>query len=313
MSLIGLSPSTPPKASDSPHVFDVAEQDFARDVMEASMTQPIIVDFWAPWCGPCKDLGPAIESAVDAAGGAVKLAKVNIDENQQLSAQLRIQSIPMVYAFYQGQPVDGFQGNLPASEVQAFVQKIVAAAGGAAPGQMNEAEIEAAIAQAEQALSAGQIEQVEPFAAQLVEASNGAPKALALMGRVMLLKGDTAGLNEFLEGLDEDAAKLPEILSLKASMTLAAEAEGLPPIAALEAQAAATPDDMQTRFDLAKAQVAGGQGGAAIETLIAMIAEDAEWNDGAAKAKLFQFFDVFGPANPLTMRGRRKLSSLLFS
>ena len=141
-----LKPSTPAPKSDSEHVFDVAEQDFAKDVMEASMTQPIIVDFWAPWCGPCKDLGPAIEGAVDAAGGAVKLAKVNIDENQQLAAQLRIQSIPMVYAFYQGQPVDGFQGNVPPSQVQAFVQKI-AGLGGGVPGQISEEQLNAALAQ----------------------------------------------------------------------------------------------------------------------------------------------------------------------
>lgn len=312
MSLIGITPSTPQPETDSPFVKNVAEQDFGAEVMEASMTTPVIVDFWAPWCGPCKTLTPVIEAAVAKANGAVLLAKVNIDENQALAAQLRIQSIPMVYAFYQGQPVDGFQGALPGSEVEAFVQKIAAMAGGGAP-QIDPAQLDAAIQQGQALLAGGQVQEAEAFAAQIVEASNGAIPALAFMGQIYLAKGDTAGLEAFVAGLDEEAQKDPQIISLMASVKLAEEAQGLPPLEAIEAQAAASPDDLQVRYDLARALVAQGRGEEAIDTLISLISQDKDWNDGAAKTKLFQFFDVFGPANPLTIRGRRKLSSLLFS
>ena len=314
MSLIGLTPSASPATSSTggAYIKDVSQDSFSKEVIEASMTAPVIVDFWAPWCGPCKTLTPVLEAAVAKLRGAVTLAKVNIDQNQALAAQLRVQSIPMVYAFYQGQGVDGFQGALPGSQVEAFVQKVAALGETGAP-QIDPAHLAAALDQGRALLAGGQVDQAEALAAQIVEASGSAPEALAFMGQIYLTKGDTEGLEVFLNGLDAAAQKDPTIISLRASMALAQEAQGLPPLAALQAQLAATPEDNQTRFDYARALVAQGRGQEAIDTLIALIAQDPDWQDGAAKSKLFQFFEVFGPSNPLTVRGRRQLSSLLFA
>jgi len=297
-----------PAPSGEGLVSAVTEASFMADVVEASQTIPVIVDFWAPWCGPCKTLGPQLENAVIAAKGAVKMAKVNVDENQGIAGQLRVQSIPTVYAFWQGQPIDGFQGAVPESEVKAFVDRVVAAGGGAAGGGLDEA-VEAA----EEMLTDGQAEDAaQTFQAILGEdpAHAGAYGGLV---RALIALDNLDEAEATLNGAPAEIAETPELEAAFAQLELAKQAQNAGPLGDLQAALEADPNDHQARLDYAQALYAGGQAEAAVDELLDLFGRDRDWNDGAAKAQLFTIFDALKPNDPIVLNGRRKLSSMIFA
>lgn len=293
---------------DQDLIKDVAERDFMKDVIEASRDVPVIVDFWAPWCGPCKTLGPMLEQAVRDAKGAVKMAKVNVDEAQAIAGQLQIQSIPTVYAFYQGQPMDGFQGAVPQSEIKAFIERLVKASGGDSSGGLDDA-----IAAAEEMLEQGAAtDAVQVFQAVLGEDPNNAA-AYGGMVRAYLAVGEVEQAEAILNGAPAEISQSPELEAAYAQLALAKQAENAGPVAELIAQVEAEPDNLQARFDLAQAQNANGQTEEAVETLLELFRKDREWNNGAAKEQLFTIFDALKPNDPIVLNGRRKLSSMIFA
>ncbi|MFX0542125.1 tetratricopeptide repeat protein [Roseovarius sp. S4756] len=289
---------------------DVSEADFMAEVVELSQTVPVIVDFWAPWCGPCKTLGPALEAAVTKAKGAVRMAKVNVDENQGIAGQLRVQSIPTVYAFWQGQPIDGFQGNVPASELDAFVARVIEASGGAAGEDEGLAE---AVTAADEMLEAGDAAgALQVFAAIAAEDETNAA-AFGGMARAHIAAGDLDQAEAVLNGAPADLHGKPEIEAAHAQLALARQGEDAGPVAELEAAVEADPDNHQARFDLAQALAAKGRSAEAVDHLLELFRRDREWNDEAAKTQLFTVFDALKPNDPVVLNGRRKLSSLIFA
>ena len=288
-------------------VKDVDEATFMQDIVEASRETPIIVDFWAPWCGPCKTLGPQLEAAVQAQGGTVRMAKVDVDRNQQVAAQLRIQSIPTVYAFWQGQPVDGFQGAVSQAEVQDFVARVAA---------LNTSEADAlaeAVAAAEEMLAEGAaVDAAQTFAAILGEAPENAA-ALGGLVRAHLALDEADRAQALLDAAPAAIAGAPELEAARAQLALYRQAADAGPVAELRAAVEAAPDDHQARFDLAQALSASGDTEGAIGELLELFRRDREWNDGAARAQLFTIFDAAGPKDPAVLAGRRKLSSMIFA
>jgi putative thioredoxin len=305
--MMDLNLGAAPVADDL--IKDTTEATFMADVVEVSKTVPVIVDFWAPWCGPCKTLGPMLEEAVRAAKGAVKMVKLDVDKAQMIAGQLQIQSIPTVYAFYKGQPIDGFQGALPASEIKAFVERVIKASGGESP----EDGLNEAVAAAEEMLAEGSAsDAAQTFAAVLGENPSHAG-AYGGMVRAHIAIGDLDHAEAVLNGAPAEISKAPELEAAFAQLQLARQAEDAGPLDELRAAVEADPDNHQARFDLAKALHAKGDIAGAVDQLLDLFRRDREWNEGAAKTQLFTIFEALKPNDPVMLNGRRKLSSMIFA
>jgi len=296
----------PSSGAAGPYIKDSSIETFAADVLEASREVPVIVDFWAPWCGPCKQLGPALEKAVNEAKGAVRLVKINIDENQEIARQLRIQSIPTVYAFKNGQPVDGFMGAIPDSQVRAFVQQLSGGEGAASPAE----EI---LAAADEAFAAGDLSTAAQAYGQVLQEEPGNPKAVAGLARCYLKSGDLDRARKTLQLVRPDAAGDEAIRAVEAEVKLREGQANAGDTAALRAKLEADPKDHQARYDLALALDAKGEREAAIDSLLEIVRRDRKWNEEAARKHLVTLFEAMGPADPRTIEARRKLSTILFS
>jgi putative thioredoxin len=283
---------------------DTTTAGFRQDVIAESMQQPVLVDFWAPWCGPCKQLTPVIEKAVKAAGGKVKLVKMNIDEHPQIAGQLGIQSIPAVYAFDRGQPVDGFMGALPESQVKAFIERLVGPGGGGAEELLAEA--------ADRAKQGDVAGAAELYAAVLAEDPENLT-ALAALAKLHVDLKDFDGARRFLDMVPPAKASHPDVAGARAALELAEQAASLGDLADLERRIAANADDHQARFDFALGLNARNRREEAADHLLAIFKRDRTWEDEKARKELVKLFEAWGPMDPATIAGRRKLSAMLFA
>lgn len=279
---------------------------FAADVIEASMKTPVIVDFWATWCGPCKTLGPMLEKLVREMRGAVRMVKIDVDKEQALAAQLRIQSVPTVYAFKDGRPFDGFTGALPESQLRAFLQRLTAGAEG-------EPSLDDIVAEAKQLLADGDAETAAQAFQQVLAEDPAHGGAMAGLLRSLLALGDVDSVRQMLPRLPPELLKNAEVAAVKTALELQDSAAGGGETAELRRRLANDANDHQARHDLALAYYAAGEHEAAVDELLELFRRDRAWNEDAARKQLVKLFEAFGPTHPLTVQGRRRLSSLLFS
>ena len=286
---------------------DVNEDTFMDDVIEASKSSPIIVDFWAPWCGPCKTLGPALEAEVKATNGKIKMVKIDIDQNQNLASQMRIQSIPAVFAFVDGQPIDGFMGAKAPSELKIFIEKLLEKV------TDDEGDLSEAIAVANEMLESEEFDDAaETFEAILGEDPNSSLAFVGLFKSKMGAKKlDDA--KKMLEEIPDTLKNKPEILALQAQIELTNQAEGIGELNDLRKLLSTDVNNHQVRFDLALALFTKGETSEAIQELLTIFRVDQDWNDDAARQQLFKFFDILGGEDPITLSGRRQLASMVFA
>tara|TARA_R110002126_G_scaffold201238_2_gene348789 strand:- start:84062 stop:85087 length:1026 start_codon:yes stop_codon:yes gene_type:complete len=289
-----------------PLIKDTTTADFTRDVIQESQNQPVLVDFWAPWCGPCKQLGPIIEKVVTQEGGRVKLVKLNIDDHPAIPGQMGIQSIPAVVAFSGGKPVDAFMGAVPESQIKEFIEKQIKESGGAP-------DIGAILAEGHAALEAGDINTAAQIFGSVMQAEPENAKAMAGMAECMIAAGQSDQVREMLEGLTDEQKAVPEVASILARFALEDEVAGLGDPAALEARLAADPNDHEARFDLASILNVMGDRDAAADHLLHIMKADRTWREDGARKQLLTFFEAWGPMDEATRAARRKLSAVMFS
>jgi putative thioredoxin len=290
--------------ADADLVKNTTTKDFMRDVVEASREVPVLVDFWAPWCGPCRQLTPMLEKAVRAAKGAVRLVKLNIDDHPQIPGQMGVQSIPAVFAFQDGRPVDGFMGALPESRINAFIARLIGDSAG---------DLAADIEAAEAALAAGDLNSAAQLFGEVLQQDRENAQSLAGLAKCYIKTGDLARAEQTLQLVPPAKAESAPVASARAALELARKAPGAGEADALRAKLAADPGDAQTRFDLALALNAKGDRTGAADELLTLVAKNRSWNDDAARKQLVQFFDAWGPSDPATIAGPQRLSSLLFA
>lgn len=294
-----------PAGADSDLIKDSGIETFMQDVIEPSMEGPVVVDFWAPWCGPCKTLTPTIEKITREAGGRIKLVKIDIDKNQDLAMQLRIQSVPTVYAFKGGRPVDGFQGAQPESEVRAFFERIV--------GGPIESPIEILLEKAHETLAADDATTAYGLYGNVLEREPENDTALGGVLRCMVAMGEVEHARGFVDDMDDRTRLKGPVSAAISALELAESGFSSADLDAARAAAEANPDDLQARFDLGMALFAANKRDEAVQAMIAIIRKDRGWNDDRARAQLIKFFEAWGPMDPASVAGRRALSTVLFA
>ena len=303
---VGSAAKPAASGAQGAYVKDSSLATFTADVLDASREVPVIVDFWAPWCGPCKQLGPALEKIVNEAKGAVRLVKINIDENQEIARQLRIQSIPTVYAFRNGQPVDGFMGAIPESQIRTFVQQLTG-------GEAGHDHSEEVLAAAEEAMAGGDVGGAAQAYGHVLQDEPGHPQAVAGLARCYLKTGDIDRARKTLGLVRPDGANDEAIRTIDAELKLREQAQSVGDALDIVARVERDPNDHQARYDLALAFDAKGDREGAIRELLEIVRRDRKWNDEAARKHLVTLFDAMGPTDPRTLDARRRLSSILFS